>query len=208
MRSGAEVAEVLELAEGGNGASAIARRTGIPRATVRGWIAGRVPVRRIGDAGCPVCTGAAHRFAELPDSYVYLLGLYLGDGCISLHRQGVGRIRIHLDLKYPAIISECESAIRELLPNNRVHRELRSSNYTQVGVPTSVVVSAYSKVMDVPDPSAWTGKEARSPDRARALAGRVGPQQPWALPARTDPFRWLPLHQHGNQLASSQILLQ
>jgi hypothetical protein len=26
-----------------------------------------------------------HRFDELPPAYVYLLGLYLGDGCISGH---------------------------------------------------------------------------------------------------------------------------
>ena len=36
-------------------------------------------------------------------AYCYVLGLYLGDGCISRSAQ-VWRLRITLDKKYPAII--------------------------------------------------------------------------------------------------------
>lgn len=54
----------------------------------------------------------------LPASYAYLLGMYLGDGCLSKARRGVYRLRISVDLRYPAIIDECEAAIRELLPRS------------------------------------------------------------------------------------------
>ena len=36
-------------------------------------------------------------------AYAYLLGLYLGDGCLSETRRGVYRLRITLDKKYPGI---------------------------------------------------------------------------------------------------------
>jgi hypothetical protein len=78
-----------------------------------------------------------HRFDELPCAYVYLLGLYLGDGTISRHRRGVYRLRIFLDMKYPKIVAECESAMREVMPGNRVERLLTVSNCFQV--------SAYSR---------------------------------------------------------------
>jgi hypothetical protein len=51
---------------------------------------------------------------------VYLLGLYLGDGCISAHPRGVYRLRITLDLRYPGIVEECEAALRAVLPLNHV----------------------------------------------------------------------------------------
>ena len=44
--------------------------------------------------------------------YVYLLGLYLGDGAISEHRRRVFRLRIALDVKYPGIVDECAAAMR------------------------------------------------------------------------------------------------
>lgn len=46
---------------------------------------------RTGEGGlascCETCGAPTHRLAELPRSYVYLLGLYLGDGCdlLALH---------------------------------------------------------------------------------------------------------------------------
>ena len=147
MRTAAEVEVVLGLAGSGVGASATARRTGLPRGTVRSWIRGQVP-RTLAEAKtgrCEQCGGAEHDLANLPPSYPYLLGLYLGDGCISEHRRGVPRIRVHLDLRYPGIIKECEAALADLLPDDRVHTLTRCSNYTGLNKPSSVVVSQYSK---------------------------------------------------------------
>jgi hypothetical protein len=48
---------------------------------------------------------------HLGAAYAYLLGLYLGDGCLSLGHRGVWHLRIALDKKYPAILEGCEQAI-------------------------------------------------------------------------------------------------
>jgi hypothetical protein len=43
--------------------------------------------------------------------YAYLLGVYLGDGMLTLARRHVWRLRISLDQKYPAIIARTSSSI-------------------------------------------------------------------------------------------------
>jgi Homeodomain-like domain len=75
----------LALRREGLSATEIGRRIGVPRPTVRDWISGREPRQpRVADA-CTGCGWAAHDFGALPVDYVYLLGLYLGDGCLSTH---------------------------------------------------------------------------------------------------------------------------
>lgn len=58
-------------------------------------------------------------------SYPYLLGLYLGDGCLAAHPRGVFKLRITLDAKYPGIVDECAAAIADTVPDNRVMRRPR-----------------------------------------------------------------------------------
>jgi hypothetical protein len=79
------VNQSLALAGEGLNTSEVARRLGVPRATVRDWLAGRLPrdFHRVG-AGCSEC-GGAHDLETLPPAYVYLLGMWLGDGCLSEH---------------------------------------------------------------------------------------------------------------------------
>lgn len=50
-----------------------------------------------------------------------MLGLYLGDGCISAAKRGVYRLRITLDARYPQIISECQGALNALFPEKQAH---------------------------------------------------------------------------------------
>jgi hypothetical protein len=66
--------------------------------------------------------GIDHDFATLPPAaYGYLLGLYLGDGCIS--RSGrVWKLRITLDASYPGIIRRCREAIDILMPGSAQRR--------------------------------------------------------------------------------------
>jgi Homeodomain-like domain len=130
------VTRTLELAREGLSTSEVARRVGVPRATVRDWPAGRLPARwHRGGTACQECR-AVHDLDALPASYVYLLGMYLGDGCLSAHPRGVFKLRISLDARYPGIAAECERAIREVMPNNRVGR---------VGYGTWHELFAYSK---------------------------------------------------------------
>ena len=75
------IAEVLDLGRAGFSATEIGRRLGTPRETVRDWLAGVLPrSARHGEGGCERCGGVAHAYAELPATYVYLLGLH-SDGC-------------------------------------------------------------------------------------------------------------------------------
>jgi len=85
---------------------AIARATGINRRTVLEW-RHQGPIRRRRNSGCPRCDGLS--LDNL--AYAYLLGLYLGDGCLSWHRRDVYCLRITLDVKYPNIIADCARAM-------------------------------------------------------------------------------------------------
>jgi hypothetical protein len=119
------VRAALELAAGGATATEIARELRVPRRTVVDWLKGALPrtVNRAAD-----CATHADR---LGPEYVYLLGLYLGDGCLSRHHRGVYRLRIVLDVKYPGIIDSAASAIGAVRPG-RVLTQLRPQNCVEV----------------------------------------------------------------------------
>jgi hypothetical protein len=56
-------------------------------------------------------------------AYAYLLGLYLGDGCITTGMPPggyVSRLRITLDNRYPGIISQARRAILGVVPSSSV----------------------------------------------------------------------------------------
>ncbi|MEA2439438.1 MAG: hypothetical protein QOH76_862 [Thermoleophilaceae bacterium] len=112
---------VQRLAAAGLNASEVARRTGIPRSTVRDWLAGRVSTRRVDPWSCPKCGHARHNPSELPGrDYAYLVGMYLGDGCIAELKKGVYRLRIACDMNHPAIICEVSAAMISVMPTSRV----------------------------------------------------------------------------------------
>jgi hypothetical protein len=52
---------------------------------------------------------------ELGADYVYLLGLYLGDGCISKAPRAIWRLRIFQDARYAELTDECARAIHSVL---------------------------------------------------------------------------------------------
>ena len=112
MRSPEEVDRVKELSAKYNKCE-IARRTGIPRSTISGWLNGRVPrfaADRTRGGNCLRCGSLRHPFAGAAIfQYAYLLGLYLGDGCLLKHPRGVYRLHIFLDSAYPMIAAECEA---------------------------------------------------------------------------------------------------
>lgn len=83
MRSAEEANTVQRLIAAGMNDCAIARQTGIPRRTVCDLR--RRPLVRPRSSGTSPCV---HDFYGLPaDAYCYLLGLYLGDGCLSQHAE-------------------------------------------------------------------------------------------------------------------------
>ena len=108
------VVRFLALSESGLGARRIARELDIPLSTVRDWSAGKLPRTAHLDR-CEQCGNRCHDFLALPTTYPYLLGLYLGDGCISVHRRGVFKLRIILDVAYPGIVEAAATAIKDVL---------------------------------------------------------------------------------------------
>jgi len=59
--------------------------------------------------------------AEWRKEYAYLLGLYLGDGCIDLMKNGRSfRLRIAQDKRYTGLIQKCVDTINVILPTNKV----------------------------------------------------------------------------------------
>jgi hypothetical protein len=122
MRSRAEYDEAMRWVAWGLNDCQIGRLTGIPRHTVLDWRHGKRNGPRTSDGRCPICDSSA---LDKP-WYAYLLGLYLGDGCISASHRGVFKLRISLDITYPNIIDECAGAIeavkRKGRPAGFVHR--------------------------------------------------------------------------------------
>jgi hypothetical protein len=140
VRSRAEVGFVLELVRAGWNDCEIARETSIPRGTIRDWRNGHIPdfdrVRTRPGRGARSCAVCDDDPLRLPQAvYTYLLGLYLGDGCISTHHRGVYRLRIVCADAYPELIRLCHSAMAEVLPN-------KVSQVPKVGC---TEVAAYSK---------------------------------------------------------------
>jgi hypothetical protein len=123
MRTIEEVQEVQELIRAGLNDCEIARRTAIPRGTVRAWRNGRVPkaiVRASAGLSCEACGHPKHDFYGLPlPEYAYLLGLYLGDG--NIVRVGRAyRLGVVLDRRYPGIVDECRRAMATVMPSSKV----------------------------------------------------------------------------------------
>jgi hypothetical protein len=168
MRPPDQVKNVVDLAASGMSQQAIARATGIPRSTVKDWLAGRhTNGRAVGDGGCASCGAARHRFEELPPEYAYLLGLYLGDGCISAHRREVYRLRLFFDARYPGIIDAGEAAVRSILPANRINRLARSGGYANSAPRSNIELSVYSRMLPCLFPQHGPG---RKHERRIALA--------------------------------------
>lgn len=131
-----DVLRALTLLDQGMSQAETARITGIPRGTIRYWVqqGGMQTANRRRRTIGP-CDPCPHLEGLGEPSYAYLLGLYLGDGCISAYPRGVYRLRVVLDVRYPGIIAECRGAMVLVIPN-------RVSEVVRIGC---VEVGSYSK---------------------------------------------------------------
>jgi hypothetical protein len=109
----------------GESLSSVSKRLGVSRAALRDWRDGSGQRVRTND--CPRCSEA-----NLPGApFAQLLGLYLGDGCLSALKKGVYSLRIACDDKYPRLIDEAANAISAVHPTRPVHR-VQAVGYTAV----------------------------------------------------------------------------
>ena len=112
--------KAIALMERGISLRRISMSTGINRATLRDWR--EHPDRTNPRALCPRCADPS-ALPEPQADYAYLLGLYLGDGCISragARDKNVWKLRIACADAWPGLILECERAMRSIRPGNKV----------------------------------------------------------------------------------------
>ncbi|WP_189961202.1 transcriptional regulator [Streptomyces violascens] len=113
----------LALLAQGRSMNSVSNQTGISRAAIRAWQTRIEPLPRLlANANpCPRCRPAPGA-PEDAASYSYLLGLYLGDGCISAHPRGVGHyLRIACADAWPGLIEACQTAIKAVRPESGVY---------------------------------------------------------------------------------------
>jgi hypothetical protein len=121
------------IAEGRNDCEA-PRLTRIPRPTVRDWRRGlRVTSNDLdpGETAGSQCGGFDVSTLP-PEPYSYLLGMYLGDGCLSLSRRRVRRLRVTTDARYPGIIEEYCRAMEAVMLRKRAYKLHRPSRCVEV----------------------------------------------------------------------------
>jgi hypothetical protein len=114
----------LDLMGRGVSLRSISMSTGISRATLRDWR--EHPDRNAeAHASCPRCAESP-TLPEPRDDYAYLLGLYLGDGCISragAYDKEVWKLRIMCADAWPGLVMECARAMRAVRPRNKVRTQ-------------------------------------------------------------------------------------
>ena len=142
----------LDLIAAGHNDCEVSRRLGVPRRTIMDW---RRPTyvssREYLIATCPRCWRAAKPMRFADGDYAELLGIYLGDGCISDLRR-TQRLRIALDAKYPEIIRSTEALVTRCFSSNRV-------DVITLGSGTWVNVSVYSSHLGCVIPQHGPGKK-------------------------------------------------
>jgi hypothetical protein len=182
VRNKEEIARVLDLSARGLVPSQISRWTGIPRSTVRSWVGGNLPTShqcasvRSEPGACPACGHPFHDPTTLPqDDYAYLLGLYLGDGCISTGPRGVHRLRIVLDMRYPGIILECAGAMQSVMPKNKIgiQHHVHGENAAEV--------ASYSKSWPCLFPQHGRGLKHRRSIALKPWQRKIAEKHPHAL---------------------------
>ncbi|MET9590290.1 transcriptional regulator [Streptomyces sp. NPDC006516] len=113
--------QALALVTQGFSQNSVSKQTGISRAAIRSWLQRIEPLGYDRGAECPRCSSTP-RLPDDPGAYSYLLGLYLGDGCISPGKRGVYSLRIACADAWPGLIDACVDAVQRARPANKVCR--------------------------------------------------------------------------------------
>jgi hypothetical protein len=113
--------QALDLINSGSSLRSISMATGITRTTLREW-RNHPEKAQPSRSCCPRC-GHNPVQPEPRADYAYLLGLYLGDGCISVGghpAKGVWKLRIICADAWPGLVEECVGAMRAVRPTSKV----------------------------------------------------------------------------------------
>ncbi|MFF3347878.1 helix-turn-helix domain-containing protein [Streptomyces sp. NPDC002779] len=113
----------LTLVAQGRSLNSVSHETGISRAAIRSWQHRLEPLPRM---TVPEPEPPADESA-----YAYLLGLYLGDGCISAHPRSGYYLRIACADAWPGLMHQCREAISDVRPGIGVYT-LQQQGYAMV----------------------------------------------------------------------------
>jgi transposase-like protein len=159
----------LELVAGGHNDCEISRRLGVPRRTILDW---RRPNRVAKPRGtCPRCWRAMRPIRASAPDYAELVGLYLGDGCISEHARTF-RLRIALDARYGLIVKETVDLLSRVFPANPV-------GLVKAHGGTMYFVSVYSSHLPCLLPQHGPGMKYQRPIVLEEWQTRILEAMPW-----------------------------
>lgn len=161
----------LALLSDGRSLNSVSRHTGISRSAIREWTVRIEPLPRRSGTSCGLCAETPSPPAPAAE-YVYLLGLYLGDGCISAHRRGVQCLRIACDNRWPGLIDAAAGAVQAVWPGNRVCR---------VRAPGCTYVKVYSKHLVCHFPQHGPGRKHHRRIGLEPWQQDMADSHPWEL---------------------------
>ncbi|MER7811694.1 transcriptional regulator [Streptomyces sp900116325] len=161
----------LDLIAQGFSQNSVSKQTGISRAAIRSWQTRIEPLGWNRAADCPRCDDPPSD-PEDPTAYAYLLGLYLGDGCITHLRRGVYFLRIACADAWPGLIDACAEAMQLVRPGNKVFRVQRQGCQN---------VTCYSKHWPCLFPQHGPGKKHNRKIALEPWQQKIVDAHPWEL---------------------------
>ncbi|MCF3147761.1 transcriptional regulator [Streptomyces platensis] len=160
--------QALALVAQGRSLHSVSKQTGISRFAIRSWQTRIEPLSRTSE--CPRC----ERFPRPPEAaraYAYLLGLYLGDGCISEQPRRRGfALRIACADAWPGLILACREAVKAVRPMNSV---------CVIQCQGCVMVTSYSHHWPCLFPQHGAGKKHERQIALEAWQQRIVDNHPW-----------------------------
>ncbi|WP_127360843.1 transcriptional regulator [Actinacidiphila soli] len=158
----------LALVNEGRSLNSVSQLTGISRAAIGEWRIRIEPLQRTTD--CVRCAFPAA--TPDPAAYAYLLGLYLGDGCLSRQPRGTYALRVACSDAWPGLIDACEGAIRTVRPDGSVCR-VQNEGCT--------MVTSYSKHWPCLFPQHGPGKKHDRLIALEAWQQEIVDEYPWQM---------------------------
>lgn len=154
----------LALLGHGRSLNSVSKETGISRAAIRAWQVRVEPLPRMKQTPC--------EGPPDPAAYAYLLGLYLGDGCISPHPRGGYYLRIACADAWPGLIEQCRAAILAVRPSDKVYVLQRQG---------CVAVTSYGRHWTCLFPQHGPGKKHDRPIVLEDWQQEIVDAHPWEL---------------------------
>ncbi|MFE2568968.1 helix-turn-helix domain-containing protein [Streptomyces mirabilis] len=159
----------LALVAQGRSLNSVSKETGVSRSAIRCWQSRIDPLPRMQRTPCSRC-GPATEPPSNTAAYSYLLGLYLGDGCISPGMRAGYVLRIACADTWPGLIETCAAAIEAINPSKKSNR-VQAVGY--------VSVVGYSQHWPCLFPQHGPGKKHERPIALEPWQQEIVDAHPW-----------------------------